>query len=88
MCDIMKLNHEYLWRPGKFDIVWASPPCTHYSVARTCASTPRDIEGSNALVKRTLDIINYLKPKAWFMENPKTGLLKQHLSSRAFPIWT
>ena len=76
-CDVMKLNYKYLWKPHEFDIVWASPPCTHYSVARTSASTPRDIEGSNALVQRTLDIIDYLKPKAWFMENPKTGLLKQ-----------
>jgi hypothetical protein len=74
--DVMDLDYRALWQPGEFDIVWASPPCTHYSIARTTASTPRDIKGSNAIVQRTLDIIAYLKPRAWFMENPKTGLLK------------
>ena len=24
------------------DLLWASPPCTHYSRARTTAKTPRD----------------------------------------------
>ena len=62
--DIMELDYKALWQPGDFDIFWASPPCTHYSIARTTASTPRDIAGSNAIVQRTLEIIMYLKPKA------------------------
>ena len=66
--DVMQLDYKALWQPGDFDIVWASPPCTHYSIARTTASTPREITGSNALVQRTIEIIMYLKPKAWFME--------------------
>ena len=74
--DIMELHYKSLWQPGDFDMVWASLPCTHYSIARTIASTPKDIVGSNAIVRRTLDIIMYLKPKAWFMKNPGTGLLK------------
>ena len=83
--DIMKLGYKALWQPGDFDIVWASPPCTHYSIARTTASMPRDIARSNAIVERTLDIIMYLKPKAWFMENPKTGLLKLQDVVRGLP---
>lgn len=74
--DIMELDYKALWQPGDFDIVWASSPCTHYSIARTTASTPRDIASSNAIVQKTLEIIMYLKPKAWFMEYPRTGLLK------------
>ena len=31
---------------GRVDLIWASPPCTHYSIARTTAKTPRDLEGS------------------------------------------
>lgn len=59
-----------------FDCVWASPPCTHYSIARTRAKTPRDLEGSDRLVQRVLDCIEYFKPQTWFFENPQTGYLK------------
>jgi hypothetical protein len=62
---------------GHFDFIWASPPCTHYSVARTTAKTPRDINGSNLLVQKALDIINYFQPRFWCLENPATGYLKE-----------
>ena len=61
---------------GHFDAVWASPVCTHYSRARTTAKTPRDLEGADALVQRTLEIILHLEPKVWAAENPGSGLLK------------
>ena len=64
------------FEPGHFDAIWASPPCTHYSVARTTAKTPRDLEGSDNLVQRVLDCIDYLQPRVWAFENPQTGLLK------------
>jgi hypothetical protein len=47
-----------------------------YSIARTTARTPRDLEGSDALVARVLECIAYFTPKTWFMENPQTGYLK------------
>ncbi len=62
--------------PGRFYCIWASPPCTHYSRARTTASTPRDLEGADRLVRRVLEIIDYHKPASFFIENPQTGLLK------------
>ena len=61
---------------GHFDVVWASPVCTHYSRARTRARTPRDFEWADSLVLRALEIIDYFKPKYWYIENPQTGLLK------------
>jgi site-specific DNA-cytosine methylase len=54
------------FEPGYFQCVWASPPCTHYSIARTTAKTPRDLEGSDRLVQRVLDIIGYHKPQGGF----------------------
>ena len=61
--------------PGYWDHVHASPPCTHYSRARTNAKTPRDLDGADALVRRALEIIFYFQPTCWTMENPWTGLL-------------
>ena len=37
------------------DFMWASPPCTHYSRARTTAKTPRGLEGSDRMVQKCLD---------------------------------
>ena len=66
-----------LWFGGSDpDVIWCSPPCTHYSIARTNATTPRDLIGSDAMVQKCLDIIAYWRPKYWFIENPQTGLLK------------
>ena len=65
-----------VYAPGHFDVVWASPPCTQYSTARTTAKTPRDLEGADALVQKALDIIAYFEPRFWFLENPWTGMLR------------
>jgi len=72
--DIMDWDYKTAFQPGHFDIIWASPPCTEYSAAKTIGT--RDIEGSNKVVQRTIDIINYLQPTWWMMENPQSGKLK------------
>ena len=42
-CDILELDAEHVSEYGNVDLIWASPPCTHYSCARTKARTPRDL---------------------------------------------
>jgi site-specific DNA-cytosine methylase len=72
-CDI--LNWEYTVYPsGYFDVIWASPPCTEYSRAKTTGV--RKLDHANEIVLRTLDIIKYYNPKHYIIENPQTGLLK------------
>jgi len=68
------------------DIIWASPPCTGFSVA---ALGHHWTGGKNAyipktdtaklgikLAKKTIEIINYFNPKYFFIENPR-GLLRK-----------
>ena len=74
-CDIMELELEDVLESGNVDLIWASPPCTHYSCARTNARTPRDLEGSDALVRKVLDLADQLCCY-YLLENPHSGLLK------------
>ena len=76
-CDILTWDYRSAYAPGYFDAIHASPPCTHYSIARTTAKTPRNLEFADSLVRRALDIIIYYQPAVWIIENPYTGLLKQ-----------
>ena len=81
--DIMNWDYKADFEPNHFDIVWASPPCTEYSKAQT--NGHRDLAGANEVVKRTLEIINYLKPTFWIIENPQTGLLKEQSFMEGIP---
>ena len=71
--DILDWNYASL-PPNSFDVIWASPPCTEYSVAKTVGV--RKLDEANAIVKRTIEIIQYFNPTYWMMENPQKGLLK------------
>ena len=73
--DIMQWDYRAAFPKDHFQFVWASPACTHFSIARTTGG-PRDIEGATALVARCLEIAEYFGCK-WCLENPQTGLLKR-----------
>lgn len=82
--DIMALSSEYLLtKYGQPDFIWASPPCTAFSIAAVGHHwnkdrTPKTEAASfnQLLVAKTLQLINELKPKAWLMENPR-GMLRK-----------
>ena len=82
MVDILEWPVEKLFKPGFFHLVAASPPCTEYSSAMT--RRPRNMEEADLLVKRTIDIINYLRPPLWWIENPRFGRL--HTRSVVFGL--
>ena len=81
--DIMTWECPY--PPGHFDVIWASRDCTQYSRARTTAKKPRDFEKAHALFQRCLELIRYLQPRVWFVENPDSGLLKTRAVVEGLP---
>jgi hypothetical protein len=73
--DILEWNYKELpWIP---DVIWSSPPCTEYSIAKTVGV--RNLTLADNLVARTLEIITYFESKnpnlIWFLENGQTTLL-------------
>ena len=73
-CNILEWDYTQ-YGVGYFDFIWASPPCTEYSIAKTTGV--RKIDEANAIVLKTIEIIKYFQPRVFFIENPQTGLLKQ-----------
>jgi hypothetical protein len=86
--DVMTLNAKSLIaKYGQPDFVWASPPCTAFSVASmghhwgggANAYQPKTeaAKFSQLLVAYTRDLIKELNPtKGWLMENPR-GMLRK-----------
>ena len=83
VADVLSLQPEQL--PPIVDLIWASPPCTHYSRARTKAKTPRDLEGSDALVRKVLELVGHFRADL-LMENPHSGLLKSRAVVAGIPM--
>lgn len=71
------------WRP---DVIWASPPCTGFSVASmgkmwdnsTGVLLPKHDTARLGieLLRATLHIIEVLAPRHWWMENPRGAMRK------------
>jgi site-specific DNA-cytosine methylase len=65
------------WKPeGKYDFIWASPPCTEYSIAKGVSFIERNIDHSILLA--CLYCIEILNPQNWILENPR-GAMRRYL---------
>jgi site-specific DNA-cytosine methylase len=83
------LTWDYTVYPREyFDVIWASPPCTEYSVIRNCnPRCPRNLDLADRIVQKTLEIIDYFNPTKFYIENPQTGLLKDREFMQGLPYY-
>ena len=73
----------------KPDVIWASPPCTTFSVASIGkhwkhGMPSKQAQIGNELLMHTLRLINLLRPKYWFIENPR-GMMRTLPIMNALP---
>jgi C-5 cytosine-specific DNA methylase len=68
--------------PRGLDLLWASPPCTTFSVASIShywkdgkPKNEKAIQGI-AILAKTIEIITQSKPTWWFIENPR-GMMRK-----------
>lgn len=99
--DINNLTAERIIElcDGVPDVIWASPDCTTYSIAAISHHRTRNEHTGNLEPKteyaafcdktncHVLDLIRELKPKYWFIENPRGGLRKMDFM-RGLPRYT
>jgi hypothetical protein len=91
--DILAMTAEYLiTKYGQPDFIWASPPCTTFSVAsirhywsyidgKALPKNDKTLHGI-AVVAHTVALIKALNPTiGWLMENPRGMLRKQSVVS-------
>ena len=84
VCDIFDFNIDKMLNEfGKPDIIWASPPCTYFSVSSighhwNKDHTPKTKEAvlGVKIVEETKWIIKNLEPKYLYIENPRGKLRK------------
>jgi site-specific DNA-cytosine methylase len=84
--DILTWDYKQ-YEPDYFNVIWASPDCTTFSIATGGKYRTKDmIYGKNNeyqeratlgnnMIFRLIEILKYFKCNCWFVENPR-GLLK------------
>lgn len=98
IADILSITpDDIIEKFGKPDVIWASPPCTAFSVASIGhhwlgdknSKFPKTefAELSIKIVKHTIWLIEQLSPKYWFIENPR-GILRKMPFMQELPRYT
>ena len=90
---------EILNKFGHPDVIWASPDCTTFSVASISRHRRKnELTGNldpisdyakfcDAVDQHMLDLIRELKPKYWFIENPR-GAMRKMIWMQGLPRYT
>lgn len=65
--NIRELDFEELPEPGSVDILVGSPPCTQFSFSNRGGNG--DLDDGLLDIRKFLEIVEYLRPRFWAMEN-------------------
>lgn len=96
--DITEFDYQSQFEGGEFQVIWASVPCETFSCARKCnigrnvggqlmtaERIHQDMENIGVpILRKTQEIIDFLQPKAWFIENPYTGKMKNYIAEKPY----
>lgn len=87
--DILTVTAEdIIEKFGRPDVIWASPDCTTFSIAAISHHRRKNPETGNLdpvseyarfcdkVDQHVLELIRQLKPRFWFIENPRGGMRK------------
>ncbi len=97
--DILEITaDDIIQKFGKPDVIWASPDCTTYSIAGISHHRIKELNGNlkpvseyakfcDKVNQHVLNLINELKPKYYFIENPRGGMRKMKFM-QDLPIYT
>ena len=98
--DISTLTaQDVLTKFGRPDVIWASPDCTTFSVAAISHHRRKDPVTGNLepisdyarfcdeVDQHVLQLIHELKPRFWFIENPRGGM-RSMLFMKGLPRYT
>ena len=93
--DILTWDYKKAFEVGEFDIITASPVCSLWSVLRNCwigrkfknsneivskETLQRDIDNfGKPMVDKVIEIIEYFKPKYFWIENPKSSNMWKYI---------
>jgi site-specific DNA-cytosine methylase len=84
--DVLTWDYK-IYSCDHFDVIWASPDCTTWSLASGGKYRKKDniyglnnefqekADVGNNMVLRVIEILKYFKCKSWFIENPR-GLMQ------------
>ncbi len=96
--DILKWDYKKDFKEGDFDIITSSPVCLYWSIMRNCwigrkfknsneivskETLQRDINKfGKPMVDKVFEIIDYFKPKYFWIENPKTSKMWNYIKEK------
>ena len=83
LVDLLEWDYT-MYSKDSFDMIWASPPCRTFSSMLFLSKTQDEIfkmmeDEGIPLLRKTEEIIEYFKPKYYFIENPANGRMKNYI---------
>jgi site-specific DNA-cytosine methylase len=90
--DIMTWDYK-VYEPKTFDIIWCSPECKIFSALqytnigrkwKSREELDKAREENSIFINKTIEIIEYFKPKFYFIENPRYSTIWDYIENEKY----